>query len=90
MARGWESKAVEAQLEEKGLRDEDRAAFEELSPAERARRERLDALRLSRARTLEQLERAAAPAHREMLKRTLLALERDIEETMNAERGTLN
>ena len=80
MARGWESKAVEAQLEEKNTRDEDRAAFEELSPEERARRERLDALRLSRARTLEQLERAAAPAHREMLKRTLLALERDIEE----------
>ncbi len=80
MARGWESKAVEAQLDEKSARDEDRAAFEELSPAERARRERLDALRLSRARTLEQLERALAPAHREMLKRTLLALERDISE----------
>jgi hypothetical protein len=78
MARGWESKAVEAQLEEKNSREADRAAFEELSPAERARRERLDALKLSRARTLEQLERAAAPAHREMLKRTLLALERDI------------
>jgi hypothetical protein len=78
MARGWESKAVEAQLEEKNSRGEDRAAFEELSPEERARRERLDALKLSRARTLEQLERAAAPAHREMLKRTLLALERDI------------
>ncbi|HEU4594957.1 MAG TPA: hypothetical protein VFS10_07285 [Pyrinomonadaceae bacterium] len=80
MARGWESKAVEAQLDEKIARDEDRAALEELSPAERARRERLDALRLSRARTLEQLERALAPAHREMLKRTLLALERDISE----------
>jgi hypothetical protein len=80
MARGWESKAVEAQLDEKSARDEDRAAFEALSPEERARRERLDALNLSRARTLEQLERAAAPAHREMLKRTLLALERDIAE----------
>jgi hypothetical protein len=87
VARGWESKAVEAQLEEKGVRDEDRAAFEELSPEERARRERLDALRLSRARTLEQLERAAAPAHREMLKRTLLALERDINDLSSEAEG---
>lgn len=78
MARGWESKAVEAQLDEKNAREQDRAPSEELSPEQRARRERLDALQLSRARTLEQLERAAAPAHREMLKRTLLALERDI------------
>jgi hypothetical protein len=56
----------------------ERAAFEELSPELRARRERLDALLMSRARTLEQMERAGAPAHREMLKRTLLALEREI------------
>jgi hypothetical protein len=77
VARGWESKAVESQLEEK----EGRGAApppEELTPEERARRARLDSLKLSRARTLEQLERATSPAHRAMLKRTLLAVEREI------------
>lgn len=80
MARGWESKAVEAQLEEKGLRDTGGGDQRDLTPEERERRARLDSLKLSRARTLEQLERAASPAHREMLKRTLLALEKQIGE----------
>jgi hypothetical protein len=77
MARGWESKAVESQLEERQGRESAQAAAE-LSPEERERRARLDSLKLSRARTLEQLERAANPAHRAMLKRTLLALEKEI------------
>ncbi len=81
MARGWESKAVEDQQQEA----EERArlkqrASEELSPEERARMERLETLKLSRARTLSQLETATRPAHREMLKRTLRALETEIEE----------
>ena len=80
MARGWESKAVESQLEEKSARDLGRAAAHDDSPGARARRERLESLRLARARTLDQLERAATPAHREMLKRTLLALEREAAE----------
>jgi DNA-binding HxlR family transcriptional regulator len=52
----------------------------EMSPAERARRERLESLKLSRARTLDQLERATRPAHREMLNRTLRSLEAEIDE----------
>ena len=48
------------------------------SPAVRARRERLQSLRLSRSRTLAQLERATGEAHREMLSRTLRALENEI------------
>ncbi len=80
MARGWESKAVESQLEEKDARDAARASSYEDSPEVRARRARVEGLRLSRSRTLEQLERAASPAHREMLKRTLLALEKEIAE----------
>ncbi len=80
MARGWESKAVEAQVEEKGLRETDAGERRDLTPEGRERRARLDSLKLSRARTLEQLERAASPAHRQMLKRTLLALEKEIGE----------
>ncbi len=77
MARGWESKSVESQQEE-SFRESEQSDFQQLSPEERARRERLASLELSRARTLGQLERATGQAHRAMLKRTLLALERDI------------
>ncbi|HEX8844352.1 MAG TPA: hypothetical protein VF791_06900 [Pyrinomonadaceae bacterium] len=80
MARGWESKAVEAQQEEADKRARTRAAREEVTPEERARRERLESLRLTRARTLAQLERAIRTAHREMLQRTLRALEAEMEE----------
>lgn len=77
MARGWESKSVESQQEE-SFRESEQSDFQQLSPEERARRERLASLELSRARTLDQLEGATGAAHRAMLKRTLLALERDI------------
>ena len=77
MARGWESKSVESQQEE-SFRESAQRDLQEISPEDRARRERLASLELSRARTLDQLERANGPAHRTMLKRTLLALERDI------------
>ena len=77
MARGWESKSVESQQEE-SVRESEQRDFQHLSPEERARQERLASLELSRARTLDQLEHATGAAHRAMLKRTLLALERDI------------
>lgn len=80
MARGWESKAVEDQMneaEERARRKQ--GAADEISPEERARRERLSSLQLSRARTLSQLEQATRPAHRQMLQRTLRALEAEID-----------
>jgi hypothetical protein len=83
VARGWESKSVESQQEE-SLREPSQRGLD-LSPEERARQERLDSLTLSRTRTLEQLEHATSDAHRRMLKRTLLALERDIAEVETAE-----
>ena len=80
MARGWESKSVEAQQEERGARQSGQRDDRPPTPEERARRERLDSLRLSHSRTLDRLERATSQAHRAMLKRTLLALEREIAE----------
>ncbi|HEX8337351.1 MAG TPA: hypothetical protein VF621_11520 [Pyrinomonadaceae bacterium] len=77
MARGWESKSVESQQEE-SFRESEQRDFRQLSPEERARQERRASLELTRARTLDQLERATVAAHRAMLKRTLLALERDL------------
>lgn len=80
MARGWESKAVADQMEEAAERAPGGQTPEELSPEMRARLDRLESLRLSRSRTLEQLETATRRPHREMLQRTLSALEAEIEE----------
>jgi hypothetical protein len=80
MARGWESKAVEDQIEEAEKRASKKGILDDLTPEERARRDRLESLRLSRARTLTQLERATRQAHRAMLQRTLQALEAEIDE----------
>ena len=80
MARGWESKAVADQMEAADERARQQRPDYELSPQDRARRERLEGLRLSRARTLDQLEHATRRPHREMLQRTLRALEAEIEE----------
>ena len=81
MARGWESKAVKDQIQEaeERARRAEAAPLDE-SPEARVRRERLETLRLSRARTLSQLERATNQAHRDMLQRTLRALETEIGE----------
>lgn len=80
MARGWESKAVADQMEEADERARlAELAQDELSPQERERRQRLETAKLSRARTLDQLERATNRAYREMLQRTLRALEAEIE-----------
>jgi hypothetical protein len=80
MARGWESKAVEEQMNELGTRPAEKGLAYDPSPAVRARRERLETLRLSHARALEQLKRATTPAHRAMLERALSALEAEMAE----------
>ncbi|MCA1815404.1 MAG: hypothetical protein LC746_03160 [Acidobacteria bacterium] len=79
MARGWgkDAEDVEQEAEERARA---RAAPKlDDSPEARARRERAETLRLSRSRTLEQLERSTNRAHREMLRRSLRALEAELE-----------
>lgn len=80
MARGWESKAVADQMEAADERAAEGQPLAEVSPVVRARQEKLESLRLSRSRTLAQLEHATRRPHREMLQRTLRALEAEIEE----------
>lgn len=80
MARGWESKAVADQIEE-GESRPTAVAKGEVTPEQRRLKERLDSLRLSRSRLLQQLERARHPAHRDVLLNGLKAVEKEIEET---------
>jgi TATA-binding protein-associated factor Taf7 len=80
MARGWESKSVEAQQEAAVDRPSETAASQRNnSPEAHAKRERLLTLRMSRTRTLQQLETATNPRHREMLQKALRTLEAELE-----------
>jgi hypothetical protein len=75
VARGWESKAVEEQQ----LERERRAATAEARvPADPRREAHRRTLELARARAADDLSRARHEAHREMLRRTLAALDAQI------------
>ena len=80
MASGWGKSAedVEQEAEERAMKRRAAPRLDDSAEA-RERRDRLETLRLSRARTLEQLERSTTRAHREMLQRTLRAVESEIE-----------
>jgi hypothetical protein len=79
MARGWESKSVEAQIEE-GNQPSPAASPRSPTPESRALQQRIESLRLSRSRLLQQLENARHPLHREVLLKGLQAVEKEIEE----------
>jgi hypothetical protein len=79
MARGWESKAVEAQQEQASL-EGTRAVEAALTPEETERRSRRATLALARARAAADLERARTAAHRAMLEQALEALDRQLDE----------
>lgn len=73
MARGWESKSVEAQQSEvSDKRTEDRPR---LTAEAAARLRQRETLRLSRQRVLQQLERAQNPHHRTLLQNELADLD---------------
>ncbi len=80
MARGWESKSVADQIEEGNQPAPERTSEIDRSPEARLRNQQLESLKLSRSRTLTQLEGAASPAYRQMLEAALRTLERQIEE----------
>jgi hypothetical protein len=75
MARGWESKSVEAQQEE---RSERKRLGLGLSARDLATHDRRRSLELSRARALDDLNRATSPAHRQMLEGAIASLEQQL------------
>ncbi len=79
MARGWESKAVEDQMEEARQKkpNEKRPA---LSPAAIELRQRRESLRLSRRHLRDQLARARSDNHRLMLNHSLEEIDRQLAE----------
>ncbi|HKP11753.1 MAG TPA: hypothetical protein VJZ91_06565 [Blastocatellia bacterium] len=65
MARGWESKAVEAQIETAEARAVSNK--KQLTPEERERARLRESLLLSRNRVLQDLEQSSNPRYRKML-----------------------
>jgi CHASE3 domain sensor protein len=75
MARGWESKSVESQIESADRRL-DRG--ESLTPEQRELRRKRDSLELSRRRVLQEIETTRSPARRTSLEQALAFLDEEI------------
>jgi hypothetical protein len=74
MARGWESKAVESQIEAAATRSE-QSKVTQMHAAEMTRQRERESLELSRTRVLQDLEKAANPRYQEILKQSLMFLD---------------
>ena len=75
MARGWESKGIEAQQEEAARGRPRRAAPSQQDIVADHRRRSLE---LARSRALADLSRASAPAHKAMLEQAIASLEEQL------------
>jgi hypothetical protein len=75
MARGFESKSVESQQEEA---QRVKTVRPPLSPEELARQSRKTGLELALAQTQSEMSAACRPAHRDMLKLKLEAIQAEI------------
>jgi hypothetical protein len=79
MARGWESKAVESQIESAEERSA-RAQKPLRSPEDIARERQVESLQLSRARVLADIDSATNAGYRTMLERSLAFLDAKLAE----------
>jgi hypothetical protein len=77
MARGWESKSVEAQIEET-VAPAPAKSRTQLTPEELQRRQRKADLTLSRSRVVQQLAESTNERYSELLRRTLAELDAQI------------
>jgi hypothetical protein len=76
MARGWESKSVESQIDDAADRKKELPV--RLSPEEELRRREIESLQLSRGRVMRDLNGVLHPRHRESLEAALKFLEEKI------------
>ena len=72
MARGWESKSVEAQQDAAAT---PRSLGPALTPEQAARKAERGTLMLARTRALADLQKACVPAHRAMLEQAVADLD---------------
>jgi len=79
VARGWESKGIEAQMESASIPHHS-LQNNEMTPDERERLRKLNGLLLSRTRVLHDLETAHNPRYLEQLKSALSFLDTQLEQ----------
>jgi predicted FMN-binding regulatory protein PaiB len=77
MARGWESKAVESQMDA-SKQERKETGKERLTPEAAEALRKKETLRLARTHLQEQMKASQHPRHREMLQRALDDLEKQI------------
>jgi len=75
MARGWESKSVESQIEDAGSRADRR---ETLTREQRETQQKLQGLELSRRRVLQELDTTRSEVRRASLEQALAFLDEEI------------
>jgi hypothetical protein len=75
MARGWESKSVEAQMEEA---EAPSVAKPRLSPQEIEAKQQRETLLLTKKKFEADLERSSNERHREILKRALVEVDKQL------------
>jgi hypothetical protein len=75
MARGWESKSVEAQMEEPLVSSNDKP---HLSPQQIEAQQKRETLILTKKKLQSDLERSSNPRHQEILKRAIEEVEREL------------
>jgi len=76
MARGWESKSIEAQQAEASEKPGETRV--RLTPEAAARSRERENLRLARQQVLHQLEQSENPRHRKLLEETLADLDQKL------------
>ena len=76
MARGWESKSVEAQMEEAAV---PAGSKPRLSAEQIEAKQKRETLILTKKKLEADLERSSNPRHQEMLKRALEEIEKQLE-----------
>jgi hypothetical protein len=78
MARGWESKSVEAQQSEAA--EPSHTSATRITPEEAVKLRERESLRLARQRILQQIEASHNPRHRKLLEMSLAELDQRLRE----------
>lgn len=80
MARGWESKSIESQIESASESSPNSGGHKQLSDDERKRNREREQLLLSRTYVERQLEAAVNERYRELLRKEMAEIERKLED----------
>ena len=80
MARGWESKSVEDQIQEREAKTSESSSQPKRTPEELQRHKKREGIFLARTRTLTSLQTACGGRHRAHLEQVLADLDKQLAE----------